>query len=1127
VKVQSPNFAFLAKHDPLLVRYAAQAERYFAGDPNTCLFKLRQFGETLAKQAAGNTSSWRGVEASFVDVLNDLASAGALTPEARELFHDLRRSGNAAAHGHIDTHREALHQLKAARRLAIWFHKAFGGDPSFKPGPFVPPPDPGAATEALQEELEALRASLANLEAEAEESASQAAQEAAHRAAAEEEARRAYADLEAAMELATETEAQLTAARAAFDDRLGTLQFQLAAQPELAAAAVAAAAQAGAELTADEAETREKIDAQLRAVGWEADTIVLRWSKGTRPMKGRDLAIAEWPTESGPVDYVLFAGLTPVAIVEAKRESKNVRGVIGQSKRYSRGFLDKGQSTPTGPWDDYRVPFLFATNGRPFLRQLKDESGIWFLDARLPTNHPRALVGWYSSEGLLGLLDQDIAEAEDKLRSEPKDYLPLRAYQRDAIDAVEEALSEEQREILLAMATGTGKTRTCIALVYRLIKSGRFRRVLFLVDRSALGKQASDAFGSVHMENLQSFKDIYDVKELGDLRPDEDTRLQIATVQGMVKRLLYPGDDDAPLPVDQYDCIVIDECHRGYTLDREMSESELTFRSEADYVSKYRQVLDHFDAVKVGLTATPALHTTEIFGRPVFTYSYRQAVIDGHLIDHEPPIGIVTALAEDGITWMAGEEMAVYRVRTGQLDLVEAPDEVNVEVEKFNLRVLTENFNRVVCTQLAREIDPTLPGKTLIFCANDRHADTVVGLLKEAFEAQYGPTPDDTVMKITGAADKPMSLFLRFKNEPNQIKVAVTVDLLTTGIDVPEITNLVFIRRVRSRILFEQMKGRATRQCDDIDKEVFRIYDAVDLFSALAPWDTMKPVVVDPKVTFMQLASELTRIEDDDALREVHEQLVAKLQRKKRRLVGERADQFEALAGMQPEDAVELVRHQNPKETARWFAERPGLAAYLDRSTGDGAVLLVSEHEDELRRIERGYGAATEPDDYLESFGRWVQEHLNEIPALVLVTTRPRDLTRQQLRSLKLALDGAGYTETSLRVAWREATNQDIAASIIGFIRQQALGSPLVPYDERVDRALKAVLGRQPWTGPQRKWLERIAKQLREETVVDRASLDRGGFRDQGGFKRLNKVFDGRLDDVLGELSEAVWTEAG
>ena len=155
-------------------------------------------------------------------------------------------------------------------------------------------------------------------------------------------------------------------------------------------------------------------------------------------------------------------------------------------------------------------------------------------------------------------------------------------------------------------------------------------------------------------------------RALKDAEPDRDTKVHIATIQGMVKRLLYPSDDTQVLTAGQYDCIVVDECHRGYLLDREMSEAELTFRDLNDYVSKYRRVLDFFDAVKIGLTATPALHTTEIFGAPVFTYSYREAVIDGWLIDHEPPIRIKTDLSEEGITWNAGDDVEVFDSVTGQ-----------------------------------------------------------------------------------------------------------------------------------------------------------------------------------------------------------------------------------------------------------------------------------------------------------------------------------------------------------------------------------------------------------------------------------------------------------------------------
>jgi type I restriction enzyme, R subunit len=244
----------------------------------------------------------------------------------------------------------------------------------------------------------------------------------------------------------------------------------------------------------------------------------------------------------------------------------------------------------------------------------------------------------------------------------------------------------------------------------------------------------------------------------------------------MIKRILYPSDEAQPVPVDWYDCVIIDECHRGYNLDQEMSDAALQFRNESDFISTYRRVLDHFDAVRIGLTATPALHTTEIFGPPVFEYSYRQAVIDGWLIDHEPPYRLVTMLAEEGMTWQRGAEMKVYDTHTGHLKRFNTPDDVSVEIVDFNRRVITENFNRTVCQALAEHLDPALPGKTLIFCVNDMHADLVVRLLKQAFDERYGPVPDDTVKKITGAADQPAQLIRRYKNEQLP-KVAVTVEM--------------------------------------------------------------------------------------------------------------------------------------------------------------------------------------------------------------------------------------------------------------------------------------------------------------------------------------------------------------
>ena len=1127
--MKSPNFAFLSAHDELLVRTGAQAERLFAVDPLASLVKLRRFGELLALETAASVGLDASSEVRQIDLLGSLWDRGLLTPEVSQLFHGLRKAGNLAAHHDRGGASDALHQLKMARKLAIWFHRTFG-DPAFKPSPFVPPPDPAGAETALREELAAAREELALAQSHAKKAKLTAAEEARLREAAEAEAKAAYADMEAALELSHETEAAVVEQQRLFDAGLAQRQAEAAkATPEAISATVEAAQTAAAELDLSEAETRRMIDLQLVEAGWEADSAKLRHSRGTRPIKGRNLAIAEWPTSSGPADYVLFAGLIPVAIVEAKRKRKDVRGSLVQSKRYSRDFVleAEGMTAPKGgPWGEYRVPFLFATNGRPYLRQLLMASGIWFLDARRPTNQPRALEGWYSPEGLSKLLAHDIAAADERLAEEPADYLPLRDYQREAIAAVEAGIAAGKRAMLLAMATGTGKTRTCICLLYRLLKAGRFRRALFLVDRTSLGDQAHDSFKTLKLEQQQSFTEIYEAKGLSDLRPEGDTRLHVATIQGMVRRLLDEHAD--PIPVDEYDCIVVDECHRGYNLDLDLSDRELLFRSEADYISKYRRVLDHFDAVKIGLTATPALHTKKIFGAPVFTYSYRQAVIDDFLVDHEPPYQIATKLGTDGITWRAGEEVEVYRVRPQQLDLINTPDEVTVEIEGFNKRVITESFNRVVCQYLAEHIDPSLPGKTLIFCATDRHADMVVDLLTKAFAEKYGECEHEAVVKITGNSDKPASLIRHLKNERNP-RVAVTVDLLTTGIDVPEITNLVFIRRVRSRILYEQMLGRATRLCKEIGKRYFRVFDAVDLYSALEPYSSMKPVVTDPSITFAKLVQELAEHGDDPELAElISEQLRAKFQRKRRGLSERGRKAFAAKAGIDADDLREAMRSWDTGELLEWWTEHGALVTWLDREpSGDGPVILISHHEDELVSESRGYGAASKPEDYLESFAAFLRDNLNLIPALKIVTQRPRELTRAQLRELKLALDAAGFTEARLESAWRDTTNQEVVATIIGHIRRQALGSPLVPYQERVARAMERLLASRTWSAPQRRWLDKIGNQLATEMIIDREALDQGAFRRDGGFRRLNKVFDGQLEQVLGTLREELWSDAG
>lgn len=1114
------NFAHLQEHDEQLLRLGLLAERYFPVDPNTSLLKLRQLTELLAQHVATRVGLYLSNEEAQYELIRRLQDAGILSREIAQLFGEVRRAGNAASHALVEDHRTALATLKITWQLGVWFHRTFR-NPEFKSGAFIPPQAPRDESAELRAELERLTRELAEYRGAHQETAQQLE-------SAEARLRETKDEQSFWEQMAVEAET----AKVAMEQRLAAQQAQAVTEPkEVVTAFIAAATTAAAAVQLDEIETRKLIDQQLRQAGWEADSAALRYSNGARPQKGKNLAIAEWPTASGPADYVLFVGPVPVAAVEAKRKNIDVSGALQQAKRYSRGFSPSEETAMHadnwGSDSEYRLPFVFSSNGRPYLRQLGTKSGIWFCDVRRPENLGHAVDGWYTPEGLTALLKRDERRAHEQLDAEPFNYgFTLRHYQQAAIQAAEAAIARGQREMLLAMATGTGKTKTCIALIYRLLKAQRFRRVLFLVDRSALGEQAANAFKDTRMESLQTFADIFGIKELDEQAPD--TAVHVATVQGMVKRVLYPGEDATPPSVDQYDCIVVDECHRGYLLDRELSDTELVFRSFEDYISKYRRVLDYFDAFKIGLTATPALHTTEIFGPPIYTYSYREAVIDGYLIDHEPPVQINTELATGGIAWKVGEQVSVYDAKRNQIDLFTTPDEIKIEIEGFNRKVITESFNLVVCDFLARELDPSSREKTLIFCANDSHADLVVDLLKTAFRSHYGSIDDDAVLKITGAADKPLQLIRRFKNERNP-NVAATVDLLTTGVDVPEICNLVFLRRVNSRILFDQMLGRATRLCDDIGKETFRIFDAVKIYEALKDLTAMQPVVIDPAITFTQLAGELARVTSNEERALVRDQFVAKLQRKKRHFTEDVVRDFETCAGMSPETFIKKLRTMSLGEIAEWFTHNPDLGEILDR-TGEGrpARVFISEHADKLLGTERGYGTAKKPEDYLKEFTAFIKSHGNDIPALVTVLTRPRELTRKQLRELALTLDNAGFSEATLATAWREMTNQDIAARIVGFIRQAAIGDPLLPYEQRVDSALRKVLASRTWTTPQRQWLQKIAAQTKANVIVGRAALDDPDLvfkREGGGFARLNRIFDGQLASVLGTFNDALWSE--
>lgn len=1082
------NFEFLKDSFPVLANFGELSEKYLYTDSNSCLMKLGMIGETIVNLIFTYDKLPLPYDNTAVNRIDTLYREGLITHDLADILHALRKKRNLAVHENYASVEDGKALIQMAYSLTEWFMQTYG-DWNYQSKPFVMPSDSAAAV---------------SVDKAAEEAKEDLLMDAASKVAA-------------------------AAPAVSMDDRRKQ------------------AGKAAGRRFKSEAETRYLIDEQLRKVGWEADTEKLRYSKGTRPAKGHNIAIAEWPTDStvgnkGYVDYALFVGTQLVATVEAKAIHKDIPSVIDyQCKDYSRNIRAADAQYQIGSWGKFKVPFTFATNGRPYLEQYDTKSGVWFLDLRQPDNVPKAMKGWMSPTGMMEQLEKDIQAKDQALKAMPydllrdKDGLNLREYQLKAIQAAENAILNGQQSILLAMATGTGKTRTILGMIYRFLKTGRFRRILFLVDRTSLGEQATDVFKEVKLEDLMTLDDIYNIKGLEDKTADKETRIQVATVQSMVKRILYNGEDTMPAVTD-FDLVIIDEAHRGYILDKEMGEDELLYRDQTDYQSKYRSVVEYFDAVKIALTATPALQTTEIFGQPVYKYTYREAVIEGYLVDHDAPHELKTKLSQDGIHYKKGDTITVYDTVTGEITNSELlKDELDFDVDKFNRKVITEPFNRAVLEEIARDIDPETPevqGKTLIYAVDDQHADLIVKILKEIY-AKTG-VDNDAIMKITGSVGggnkkKVEEAIKRFKNE-RYPSVVVTVDLLTTGIDVPEITTLVFMRRVKSRILFEQMLGRATRLCPAIHKTHFEIYDPVGVYESLEDVNTMKPVVANPAASFTQLLEGLEVLQDDRQVKNQINQIVAKLQRRKRNMDSRTMEHFISMTGgKDPTQFIAELQNSKPEEAKKQLLACKEVFEMLQQTRPNGGrKLVISDQEDELLSHTRGYGSSDRPEDYLDAFANYVKTNLNEVAALNIVCTRPKELTRESLKSLRLTLDREGFTTQQLNTAISQMTNEEITADIISLIRRYAIGSALISHEARIRKAVDKLKKAHHFSMQELNWISRMEKYLMEESVLNVAVFDEDGrFKEQGGFNKINKVFGNQLESIVLELNEYLYDDGG
>lgn len=1099
------TFLFLRQDFPLLANLAESAESQFYTDPSVSALKLRVFGERLIDILFVEFHLSVDKYSNYESRINYLKSDDCITTDVANMLNILRTLGNKAAHTPYKiTPKDAELTLVSAFKLAQWLYDGFFETPDL----------------AVQNLVFQLPTKF--------------------------DATQIIADLEANRAVLETLYAKTLAEKLA----LATTVKEKQEESEAFKSFKARVKKASAKINLSEAQTRTIIDEQLRKAGWEVGTDTLNFkTQKALPKDGRNMAIAEWKCGSKWADYALFIGRQLVGLVEAKKQNLDVAGAIEQAKTYARLVSDVHTEPALDLSLEFRVPFVFSANGRAFNPQIPTKSGMWFYDTRKLYNKARPLQAWFSPQGLLDMLATDIEGANERLQETDLDYLTnskglnLRKYQIKAIQAVENQIlladtEGAKRSALLAMATGTGKTRMVLGLCYRLLKAKRFRRILFLVDRNVLGTQSKQTFKEVLVDQY-ALGDVYKIagfeenngefdKNLkAQSKSDDTTKIYFSSVQGMVHRIFNNSNPNDIPPIHQYDCIIVDEAHRGYLLDKELDDNELSFRDEADFVSKYKAVLDYFDAFRVGLTATPALHTSEIFGFPVFIYTYRQAVLDGFLVDYEPPFNIKTKLNTEGITWVKGDKPTMIDAQGNIIELAELADDLKIDVDGFHRKVITVPFNKTVCEQLVEHLDVDSEAKTLIFAVNNDHADIVLDELKKAFKEKGVDITDSTILKITGSVYKYQEQINRFKNEraPN---IVVTVDLLTTGVDIPAITNLVFIRRVSSRILYDQMLGRATRLCPEIGKESFRIFDAVRLTEALSEFSDMKSIAQNPKLSVSELAADLAAADNEAGFDTVKNEMIAKLQRKKQLLDDEsRAEFLKMSKGRTPEAFITELLTLTQTDTPQYLESNFRLLEFFDNLKKEQKTgMLVAEHEDKHIETTRHYATDMyKPEDYLEKFKNHLLDNLNKNAALNIIATRPQTLTCAELKNLKIELDAAGFSMTNLQTAWKSAKADDVAADIIALIRNLAMGDPLISKEERITKAMKKVRAVQTWSAVQEGWLKRIEQRLKaEEPLIDPSFLDDDGMlRRDGGFKRMNTIFQNEGAKVLTLINEQLY----
>lgn len=884
---------------------------------------------------------------------------------------------------------------------------------------------------------------------------------------------------------------------------------------------------------------KTRIDSKLNSLSqpWK----IIPYSENLDTSKLTNHAVEEFPTNNGPADYAFFVNGRFLGILEAKKVSLSPQNVLEQAKRYSMGA-----EKSIGQWRQFKVPFIYSSNGVQ----------IWFADLRDEVYYSRELMNFHTPDAMMEMFARKSSDFVRYFKEIPNNIERLRPYQKLAIEAVEKGIIENKRKMMLAMATGTGKTFTTVSMIYRMIKSGYARRILFLVDRRALAAQASQAFSAFQTPSGNKFNQEYEVfsqrfkKEdfeegekfdIGVL-PNEyltnpntaHTFVYVATIQRMAINLFghegsfgqsasdAEADDDAgkiDIPIHAFDVIIADECHRGYT---------------SKDTNIWRSVLNHFDALKIGLTATPASHTVAYFGNPVYRYTVNEAVTEGFLVDYQA-VRIKSDVRINGIFLSEGEKVALKNKQTGIETIDQLEDERDFNSSDVERKITSPDSNRKIIEEIAKfakeheEKTGRFP-KTLIFAVNDiahiSHADQLVNLAREIFGRG-----DEFVQKITGSptVDRPLQKIRMFRNRPEP-GIVVTVDMLSTGVDIPALEYIVFLRPVKSRILWTQMLGRGTRKCIDINKEFFTIFDCFDGTMIEYFKDSTDFVI---EVTESKDAVDVKQIVENiwnNVERDYNiNRLIKRLRRVADTMSANARDDFSKFI---PEGAVtpftdnlkenlrvsfnktmDILRNREFQELMENY-DRARNPFYVSYSTVDtvSSDLMFKYGEKSLQ-----------PADYLEQFSIFINENKEKIEALTILFNNPRKWNSAALKEIRNEMKKNSFDEIKVQQAYR-LTGHKALADIISMIKNaKDHKNPLLTASERVETAITKLMKKSTFNSEQTEWLNYIKEHLIINLAIDKDNFDLVPVLERhGGLAKAKKVFGNQFEEIIEMINEAV-----